>query len=80
MQSLKKIHAWAQMKVPLYLLYSIADELYNFLCLIQLISHLTKLLNAHYYTGVTNHRCTNCLRQALKQTILQKPINYILLN
>ena len=32
------------------------------------------------YTGVTNYRCTNCLRQAIKQTILQKPINYILLN
>ena len=32
------------------------------------------------YTGVTNYRCTNCLRQAIKQTILEKPINYILLN
>ena len=32
------------------------------------------------YTGVTNYRCTNCLRQALKPTILQKPMNYILLN
>ena len=33
-----------------------------------------------YYTGVTNYRCTSCLRQAIKQTILQKPMNYILLN
>ena len=32
------------------------------------------------YTGVTNYRCTYCLRQSLKQTILQKPINNILFN
>ena len=32
------------------------------------------------YTGVTNYRCTNCLSQAIKQTILQKPMNNILLN
>ena len=32
------------------------------------------------YTGVTNYRCTYCLRQSIKQTILQKPINYILFN
>ena len=28
-----------------------------------------------YYTGVTNYRCSNCLRRSIKQTILQKPIN-----
>ena len=32
------------------------------------------------YTGVTNYRCTYCLRQSIKQTILQKPINNILFN
>ena len=32
------------------------------------------------YTGVTNYRCTNCLRQSLKENILQKPINYVLFN
>ena len=37
---------------------------------------ISKLLG---YTGVTNYRCTNCFWQATKQTILQKPINYILL-
>ena len=28
------------------------------------------------YTGVTNYRCTNCI----KQTLLQTPINYVLFN
>ena len=32
------------------------------------------------YTGVTNYRCTYCLRQSIKQTILQKPINNVLFN
>ena len=32
------------------------------------------------YTGVTNYRCTYCLRQSMKQTILQKPINNVLFN
>ena len=29
MQSLKKIHAWAQMKVPLYFIYIIYDKYTN---------------------------------------------------
>ena len=32
------------------------------------------------YTGVTNYRCTYCLRQSIKHTILQKPINNVLFN
>ena len=32
------------------------------------------------YTGVANYCCTNSLRQSIKQTILQKPINYVLFN
>ena len=32
------------------------------------------------YTGVTNYRCTYCLRQSIKQTILQKPIKNVLFN
>ena len=32
------------------------------------------------YTGVTNYRCTYCLRQSIKQAILQKPINNVLFN
>ena len=37
-------------------------------------------LNCTMYTGATNYRCTYCLRQSLKQTILQKPINNVLFN
>ena len=32
------------------------------------------------YTGVTNYRCTYCLRQSIKQTIVQKSINNVLFN
>ena len=34
----------------------------------------------YHYTGVTNYRCSYCLRQSIKQTILQKPINNVLLD
>ena len=32
------------------------------------------------YTGVTNYRCTYCVRQFIKQAISQKLINYVLFN
>ena len=36
--------------------------------------------HSEQYTGVTNYRCTYCLRQSIKQAILQKPINNVLFN
>ena len=29
------------------------------------------------YTGATNYHCTNCIRQSIKENVLQKPINYL---
>ena len=35
---------------------------------------------ASKYTGVTNYRCTYCIRQSITQIILQKQINNVLFN
>ena len=42
MQSLKKIHAWAQMKVPLYTFYTL--KVYNFFFILYLLFYVMMML------------------------------------
>ena len=52
MQSLKKIHAWAQMKVPLS--HAFSDH-QDFILLVRTVTIFSKIIFNSSYTEINNH-------------------------